>query len=98
MQLSAIFMTLFANAAFTPPGCSKRDEVSALLARVINNGRPVATGACCIADTSMKGDACKPSDGTAGICASANTTGCKSTQTRYFAEKFPVGHYDISIT
>jgi hypothetical protein len=30
-----------------------------------------------IANTSKKGDICKLSDGTAGICASADTAGCE---------------------
>jgi hypothetical protein len=77
MQFSILFMTLFATAAFAAPGCSKRDEASALIIRAINDGRPVATGACCIANTSKKGDTCKLSDGTAGICASADTAGCE---------------------
>jgi hypothetical protein len=76
-RFSAIFVTIFAAAAFAAPGCSKRSEASALITRAINNGRPVATGACCIANTSKKGDTCKSNDGTAGICASANTAGCE---------------------
>jgi hypothetical protein len=78
MQFSNISITLFVTAAFAAPGCSKRDEVSALITRAINNGRPVATGACCIASTSKKGGTCKLSDETAGICASANAAGCES--------------------
>jgi hypothetical protein len=78
MQFSTISITLSATTAFAIPGCSNRDEASALITRVINNGRPVATGTCCIANTSKKGDTCKLSDGTADICASANTAGCQS--------------------
>lgn len=33
-----------------------------------NDGRPVATGSCCVADTSLKEDACVSTSGAAGRC------------------------------
>ena len=82
MQLSTLLLTLFTTTALALPGLSlPRDESGALFDRAVNDGRPVASGACCIADTSKKGDVCNNA-GKAGVCTVADTAGCK-----YFSEK-----------
>jgi len=53
------------------------NEATALFDRaVVNAGRPVAEGACCIAGKNKKGDKCV-NNGKAGVCAVADTAGCK---------------------
>lgn len=75
MQFPTILIALFATLAIAAPS-SPAGAVD-ILERAINAGRPVATGACCIADTSKKGDTCKNAKGAAGVCAVADTAGCK---------------------
>jgi len=79
MQFSTLilgFVALFSTTVLAAPGESiVRDEGATIFERAVNNGRPVATGACCIEATSKKGDTCN--NGAAGICAVANTAGCK---------------------
>lgn len=74
MQFSSLLVTFFAATTLALPAS---DEATAILARVVNAGRPVATGACCIANTSKKTDVCAKADGTSGVCAVANTAGCE---------------------
>jgi len=77
MQLSTLLLTLFTTTALALPGLSlPRDESGALFDRAVNDGRPVASGACCIANTSKKGDVCNNA-GKAGVCTVADTAGCK---------------------
>jgi hypothetical protein len=44
-----------------------------------NGNRPVANGACCIANTSQKEDVCTV-NGQAGKCVPSGVNGCKSYQ------------------
>jgi hypothetical protein len=75
MQLTTFIITLFAATALaTTEQPLKR---SLVFPRQVNSGRPVATGACCIANTSKKQDVCTKADGTSGKCAPANTAGCE---------------------
>jgi len=77
MQFSSLLITLFAATALALPNQTPaRDESAVVFDRAVNAGRPVATGACCIANTSKKQDVCTKDDGTAGVCAPANTAGC----------------------
>lgn len=43
-----------------------RDSI--VIARQSNGGRPTPSGSCCVANTSLKQDACTATDGTAGRC------------------------------
>ncbi|CZR60834.1 uncharacterized protein PAC_10730 [Phialocephala subalpina] len=79
MKFSVATPDLFVATALAASGCiAARQEAGAVFDRGVNNGRPVATGACCIANTSKKGDTCTQSNGAAGICSVANTAGCKT--------------------
>lgn len=75
MQFTTLLITLFATVAFAIP--TESPNGAAIFNRQVNSGRPVATGACCIAATSKKQDVCTKADGTSGKCAPANTAGCK---------------------
>lgn len=80
MQFPTLLLTLLIATALSsalPNQTPARDESAAIFDRAVNSGRPVATGACCIANTSKKQDVCTKADGTAGVCAPANTAGCK---------------------
>ncbi|TVY71224.1 hypothetical protein LSUE1_G007700 [Lachnellula suecica] len=79
MQFSTLLITLFAATALALPNQTlARDEPAVIFDRQgVNGGRPVATGACRIANTSKKQDVCTKADGTAGKCAPANTAGCE---------------------
>lgn len=75
-HLLTIF-TLLAATTLAHPGQSlPRSAPLEIFDRAINNGRPVANGACCIENTSKKGDTCN-NNGAVGTCKSANTAGCK---------------------
>ncbi|KAH8663008.1 hypothetical protein BGZ60DRAFT_530160 [Tricladium varicosporioides] len=77
MQFPKILTALFATTALARPSQSApRDDATAIFDRAVNNGRPVATGACCIANTSKKGDTCTNAAGAPGVCQPANTANC----------------------
>lgn len=42
-----------------------------------NAGRPVATGACCVANTSLRQDVCTDASGASGRCVPSGSAGCK---------------------
>jgi len=76
-EFSPLLITVFATTAIALPNQTPtRNDGAVIVDRAVNARRPVATGACCIANTS-KTDVCTKDDGTTGVCASANTAGCK---------------------
>lgn len=78
MRFPTILTALFVTAALALPSQSApRDGAMAVFNRAVNNGRPVATGACCIANTSKKGDTCTNAAGVPGVCQPANTANCE---------------------
>jgi len=60
-SLATIVLGLAALAAAAP------EEPAHLMARQ-NQGRPVPRGTCCVANTSLKQDACIAANGQAGRC------------------------------
>ncbi|KEF62071.1 uncharacterized protein A1O9_00043 [Exophiala aquamarina CBS 119918] len=60
---ATLFTALFGLAALSPV------SAGAVLGRAPQNGnRPVPSGACCVANTSLKQDACTAANGAAGRC------------------------------
>ncbi|KUJ20288.1 uncharacterized protein LY89DRAFT_779079 [Mollisia scopiformis] len=77
MKLTISTLALLMTTALAAPGSlTARQEAATIFDRAVNDGRPVATGLCCIANTSKKGDTCTQSNGAAGICSVADTAGC----------------------
>jgi len=64
MQFTLALTLSFASLAFAAP-------------RPQNDNRPVATGACCVANTSLKQDVCNV-NGSTGRCVPSAANGCKS--------------------
>ena len=62
--------------------------LSPVLGAAVPAGRPVATGSCCIANTSLKEDACTTAAGAAGRCVPGGNN-CKTLPIRY-AFQLPV--------
>jgi hypothetical protein len=75
MQISVIIAALFASAALAVPAVTV-NEAAAIFDRAVNADRPIAEGACCIAGKNKKGGKCE-NKGKAGVCAVADTAGCK---------------------
>lgn len=75
MRFSVILAALFASVALAVPAVTV-NEAAAIFDRAVNAGRPIAEGACCIAGKNKKGDTCE-NKGKKGVCAVADTAGCK---------------------
>jgi hypothetical protein len=91
MQISVILAALFASVALAVPAVTV-NEAAAIFDRAVNAGRPIAEGACCIAGKNKKGDKCE-NKGKAGVCAVADTAGCKCP----FAFARPGGYTDANM-
>lgn len=78
--ISAVILTLIAFASAvaveTPEMSAVRRDVLLLERAGTNDGRPVANGACCIANTSKKEDVCTV-NGQQGKCVPADTANCE---------------------
>lgn len=71
---TTIFTVIAGLAAISPV------SAGAVLARAPQNGnRPVPSGACCVANTSLKQDACTAANGAAGRCVPGGNN-CKNFQ------------------
>jgi hypothetical protein len=82
MQLAIVLVACISTlvgavAIENPEAAAMRREILLLESRGVNEGRAVASGACCIADVSKKEDVCNV-NGAAGKCVPANSAGCKS--------------------
>ncbi|KAH8892107.1 hypothetical protein GQ53DRAFT_134182 [Thozetella sp. PMI_491] len=69
-----------AIAIENPEAAAVRREILLLESRGVNEGRAVASGACCIAEVSKKEDVCNV-NGAAGKCVPANSAGCGAALT-----------------
>ncbi|KAH8894453.1 hypothetical protein GQ53DRAFT_683090 [Thozetella sp. PMI_491] len=68
MQLTTVFsvlLSLAATAVAVGPASTPAN----------NANRPIPTGACCVANTSLRQDVCKV-NGATGRCVPANSAGC----------------------
>lgn len=77
-SVSTVFAALMAVASAATVGTpvDRRSTVD-LGARGVNANRPVPTGACCVANTSLKEDVCSV-NGQSGRCVPADVNNCKS--------------------
>jgi len=66
--LLALVAATSAISVESPQMAAIRRDVLDLEARGVNGNRPVATGACCVANTSLKEDICTTATGAAGKC------------------------------
>lgn len=70
LSLTAIVLGLAAIASAMP-------QSAAALAARQNGNRPVPSGTCCVANTSLKQDTCTAANGQAGRCVpGGNNCGC----------------------
>jgi len=71
------FVATVSAVAIEAPGMSAvRREVLLLERQGVNADRPVPTGACCVANTSLKEDVCSV-NGAAGRCVPADVNNCE---------------------
>jgi hypothetical protein len=75
--LFALMATAGAIAIEDPDMTPVRRSVLLLERQGANAGRPVPTGPCCVANTSLKEDVCSV-NGQAGRCVPASVNNCKS--------------------
>lgn len=76
---AAAALSLFALALATPTPVEPRAPAGPAQTPTNNAGRPVANGACCVANTSLRQDVCKDAAGASGRCVPSNSAGCRSS-------------------
>ncbi|KAK4210363.1 hypothetical protein QBC37DRAFT_35839 [Rhypophila decipiens] len=81
-MLAATMLSLGNGLAIEQTGMTQFSRRSLLLLerQNVNQGRPIANGACCVPNTSKKQDVCQV-NGVQGKCVPANTAGCGSALT-----------------
>lgn len=79
MQFSAVatFLSLTVLALANPTPVEPRAPQAPAETPTDNANRPVPTGACCVANTSLRQDVCTDGTGASGRCVPSGSAGCK---------------------
>lgn len=79
MQFSTLttILSLAVFALATPTPVEPRAPQAPAETPANNANRPVPTGACCVANTSLRQDVCTDASGASGRCVPSGSAGCK---------------------
>lgn len=73
------FLSLAVLTVASPTPVEPRAPAAPAQTPTNNANRPVPTGACCVANTSLRQDVCTDASGAPGRCVPSNSAGCKPT-------------------
>lgn len=72
----SVVLSFLALALATPTRVEPRVPAGPAATPTDNAGRPVANGACCVANTSLRQDVCKDAAGASGRCVPSGSANC----------------------